>query len=229
MGGEGVRKIADNGEEEMNKRRLHRFPPLVDPPLAGKRTPAHRYAGITQVILFSTLYFLLSAFFIGCGYTSRSMISDKFKTIYIAPFVNKIDITKETEAANKYKIYKPMLETDVTKSVTNKFLFDGNLRPVKEASADLFLKGELVEFRRDPLRYTDSDEVEEYRINILVNLSLWDKKEDKLVWQENNFTGNYTYLTSFSTSGTPKSEDVAVSEAISDLSRRIVERTVEQW
>ncbi len=212
MVGEGLRGTRDIGEEEMIKHRLHRL-----------RTQ------ITQIILLSTLYSLLSTFLVGCGYTTRSMISNKFHTIYITPFVNKVDITKETDAAYKYRIYRPMLETDITKKVTNKYLFDGNLRPVKTDSADLILKGELVEFRRDPLRYTDNNEVEEYRINIVANISLWDKKENVLVWQENNFTGHVTYFTSFTTSGTPKSEDVAVNDALDDLARRIVERTVEQW
>ncbi len=205
MGGKGVREATDTGEEEMKRMSL-----------------------LKKSILLVTSYSLLVTI-MGCGYTTRSMISDKFKTIYIVPFVNKIDITKETDAGYKYKIYRPMLETDITKAVTNKYLFDGNLRPAKSGSADLILKGELVEFRRDPLRYTDNNEVEEYRINIIVNLSLWDTKENKLVWEENGFTGDFTYFTSFTTSGTPKSEDVAVNDAINDLARRIVERTVEQW
>jgi len=180
-------------------------------------------------LLIITSFFLLFTM-TGCGYTTRSMISNKFKTIHVVPFVNKIDITQEANAGNKYRLYKPMLETDVTKAVTNKFLFDGNLRPTKEESADLILKGELVEFRRDPLRYTDSDEVEEYRINLSVNVSMWDRKENKLLWEENNFTGDYTYFTNFATENVvKKSDDTAVSEAISDLARRIVERTVEQW
>ncbi len=119
-----------------------------------------------------------------------------------------------------------MLETDITRSVINKFLFDGNVRPVAEDSADLILKGELVEFRRDPLRYTDNDEVEEYRINLIANLSLWDRKEDKLVWEEKNFTGDAIYFVSGSQA---KSEELAINDALDDLSRRIVERVVEQW
>lgn len=166
----------------------------------------------------------------GCGYTTRSMISDKFRTIYITPFVNKIDITREADVASKYRIYKPLIETDVTKAVTNKFLFDGNLRPVKQGNADLVFKGEVVEFRRDPVRYTDSDEVEEYRINVVVNISLWDSKENKVLWEENNFTGDSTYFTSFAPATVEKkSDDAAISDAIADLARRIVERTVEQW
>lgn len=183
---------------------------------------------IKKFILLVTSYSLLVTL-AGCGYTTRSMISSKFKTIYVAPFVNKIDITRETSVGSKYRLYKPMLETDVTKAVNNKFLFDGNLRPTREEFADLILRGELVEFRRDPLRYTDSDEVEEYRVNIIVNLKLWDRKEDKLVWEENSFTGDFTYFTSYSTSGTPKTDDAAVVDAINDLARRIVERTVEEW
>jgi len=162
----------------------------------------------------------------GCGYTTRSMISTEFRTIYVRPFVNKIDITTETDTASKYKIYKPLLETDITKSVINKFLFDGNLRLVKTESADLVLKGELVGFHRDPLRYTESDEVEEYRLNLVVNISLWNNKKNKIIWEENNFTGNATY---FTTGQAAKSEETAINDAINDLARRIVEHTVEQW
>ena len=179
------------------------------------------------LFLFCACYF--SCAVTGCGYTTRSMISSKYKTVYITPFINKIDITRESDAGYKYRIYRPMLESDITKRVTNKFLFDGNLRPVKSDVADLVLKGELMEFRRDPLRYTDNDDVEEYRINIVVNISMWDRNADELLWEENNFTGDYTYFTKFTTSGIPKSENVAVNEALDDLARRIVERTVEQW
>jgi hypothetical protein len=163
----------------------------------------------------------------GCGYTTRSLITGKYRTIYIAPFLNKIDITRETDTATSYKVYKPMLETDITKSVINKFLYDGNVKPVASAdAADLTLKGELVEFRRDPLRYTDNNEIAEYRINLVVNLLLWDQKDNQKLWEESRFTGDSTYFVSGSQA---KSEDVAISDAIADLSRRIVERVVEQW
>jgi outer membrane lipopolysaccharide assembly protein LptE/RlpB len=162
----------------------------------------------------------------GCGYTSRSLITNKFKTIYIKPFVNKVDITKETDIANKYRVYRPLLETDITRAVNNKFLFDGNLKPSEKETADLVLDAELIEFRREPLRYTDNDEVEEYRLSLVVNMKLLDRGENKLIWQEYNFTGDVTY---FVRGQMAKSEDAAINDAINDLARRIVERTVEQW
>ncbi|MDD5108492.1 MAG: LptE family protein [Candidatus Omnitrophica bacterium] len=174
---------------------------------------------------------LLATILTGCGYTTRSMLYGKYKTIYITPFLNKVDVTQEAYTANKYRIYRPMLETDITKKVINKYLFDGNLKPIKEDEADLVLKGELIEYRKDPLSYTsDNENVTEYRINVYVNLSLWDEKENKLLWQENNFNGNYSYFTSFAPGSVViVPEDTAVTNAIDDLARRIVERTVEQW
>ena len=162
----------------------------------------------------------------GCGYTTRSMITNKYRTVYVAPFKNMVDITSETSARNQYKLYRPSLETDVTRSVSNRFLFDGNLRPVSEDSADLMLKGQLIEFRRDALRYDSSDNVTEYRISLVVNIALWDKKENKLLWEENGFTGSSTY---FTTGSLAKSDDAAANDALDDLSRRIVERAVEDW
>ena len=159
----------------------------------------------------------------GCGYTTRSMISNKYHTIHVPPFTSTIDITRETDVGNKYQLYRPGLETEITKTLTNKFLFDGNVRPSDKNSSDLELKGELVEFRRDPLRYTSSDDVEEYRLNLVVNISLWDKKENKQLWEEKGFTGDTTYFPA------SKSEDAAIKDAFDDLARRIVARVVEEW
>jgi len=177
-------------------------------------------------ILFSLVVCCSLCFVAGCGYTTRSLIANKFSTIYITPFVNKVDITEETYSQNKYRINRPMLETDITGKVINRYLLDGNLRPVSEESADLTLKGEVVEFRRDPLRYDDDENITEYRINIVVNINMWDNIGDKLMWEENNFTGDDTY---FSSGSEAISESQAVNNALDDLARRIIERTVEQW
>ena len=45
-------------------------------------------------------------------------------------------------------------------------------------------------------------------------------------WTESNFVGETTYFTSGSLA---KSENVAIQDALTDLARRIVERTIEDW
>ena len=145
-----------------------------------------------------------------CGYTTRSMLNSHYRTVYVAPFANKVDITNEGDSSQKYKVYRPMLENDVTRTVSHRFLMDGNLKPVGQEYADLILKGELVEFRRDPLRYKSNDEVDEYRLNVVVNISLWERNADKPLWEEKNFTGNTTY---FVNGAAAESEDTAINDA----------------
>ncbi len=177
-------------------------------------------------LVLSLLFMACGACLSGCGYTTRSMISSKYQRIYITPFVNKIDITNDSYTGNKYKVSRPLLETDITKSVNNKYLFDGNLKPVSKEAADVVLIGELIDFRRDPLRYTDSNDVAEYRLNLVVNIKLIDNKNGSLIWKEDGFTGQYSY---FVIGSLAKPESTAINEAVADLARRIVERTVEQW
>lgn len=162
----------------------------------------------------------------GCGYTTRSMVSNQYKTIYVMPFLNKIDITSEAKAGRDYQLYRPVLETDITRAVIERFMFDGGLRPGKQGSADLILKGALVDYRRDVLRYETDDTPEEYRISLAVDISLWNGKENKLIWEEKGFTGDTTY---FLTGANAKSENAAIADATADLARRVVERTVENW
>ncbi len=175
-------------------------------------------------LLFAACYLSLNSF--GCGYTTRSMISNQYRTIYITPFTNQIEFISQSDTGDKYKVYRPHLETDVTKAVIDRYMFDGNLKVVEKDKADLILVGDIQEFRRDPLRYDDNDNVVEYRLNMIVNISLLDVKENRKIWEESGYTGDFSY---FVTGPQASSEDKAIADSIQDLARRIVERTVEQW
>jgi hypothetical protein len=159
----------------------------------------------------------------GCGYSTRSLISDKYKTVYVAPFENKIDYMNQ----NERKIYVPGLETKVRQAVIDRYLFDGNLHIGQEGTADLILKGQLLSFDRQELRLTTSENVKEYRLLVTVALILIDPAENnKVVWQEPSFTGQATYYVS---GPLATSESAAIDNAVNDLAQRAVARTVEDW
>ena len=164
--------------------------------------------------------------FCGCGYTTRSVLPSGGTSIHIDNFVNKIDITKETSDSEIYYAYRPGMESDITRKVIDKFIFDGNYQVKDAANSHFLLKGELVNFTREPLRYDANENVTEYRVHVAVNMELYDLEEDKVVWREKNFAGEKSYCT---TGQYAKSESVTVGEAIDDLARRIVEHTVENW
>ncbi|MBI4437137.1 MAG: LptE family protein [Candidatus Omnitrophica bacterium] len=158
------------------------------------------------------ILFILLAAGSGCGYTLKTTPPHGLETIHVETFKNET--------------YEPGLEIDLTNGILSRFLFDGSLRVTGEKEADAVLRGRLTKFVREPLRYTSTEEIEEYRLVLAVALSLWDTRTQTVLWEEKNFVGD----TSFFVSGPlAKSEEKARQEAISRLARRIVDRTVEEW
>ena len=148
------------------------------------------------------------------------------RTVYIKPFINKIDITQLGMNVREFPIYRHGMETDLTDAVIRRYQFTGLLRPSSAERADTRLEGELVEFRKDPLRYNASQQVEEWRLNVVVNLRFYDRQSAEPIWEESRFTGDTTY---FALGARTESETAALSRAIEDVAKRIVERTVENW
>lgn len=172
--------------------------------------------------LMAGLLFGLMGVISSCGYTTRSLLPPNLRTIYVEPFKNRIDFTEE----GKRNLYFPLLENDVRREIVDRYLFDGNLRIGKEGEADLILRGELLNYERNALRISEDEQVEEYRIHIVVSLQLIDSEKNEARWIEPSFVGEATY---FVTGAKAKSESQALNDALEDLARRVVERTVEDW
>ena len=158
----------------------------------------------------------------GCGYSTRSLLPGTIKTIHIDHFKNKITYAVE----NRRNLYIPLLEVKVRNAVIDRFLFNGRLRVEDSETADLVLKGSLLGYERDVLRYTDNNDPLEYRIRIIISMELWDTEKEKTLWAEPSFSGEATFFVS---GAQAKSESTALEDALVDLARRIVERTIEDW
>ena len=179
------------------------------------------------------LLLLMPALIAGCGYTTGSLLPTHIKTIYIRPLRNKIELTEELSPQEyRFRSYRAHLETDITKEIIDKFINDGHLKVVEEENADVILSGELIDYLSQPVRYgADNETVEEYRISIVCSIVLKDIRKERIMWQESRVIGDSTYSdTDESHSrGYATSESSAVSSAVSDLARRIVNRTIEGW
>lgn len=158
----------------------------------------------------------------GCGYSTRSLLLANYKTLHVEPVKNKIAFTTEERRST----YTPFLEDKIRGAIIDRFFFDGAFRIADEDSADLILKTDLITYSKDPLRRTDDSDIEEYRIYIIVSLVLKISEKDEILWEEPRFAGETTY---FTIGPLAESEDTALENALVDLARRIVERTVEDW
>jgi hypothetical protein len=177
----------------------------------------NKRTGLGLIILMGMVFGLGS-----CGYTTKSALPARLKTIAVEPVINNIDY----HAGQRRNIYVPLIEVDIRNAIVKRFQFDGHLRVASAESADLVLRGSLVNYDRGELRTDTANNVEEYRVYVSVDFQLWDTVRQEIRWSESGFTGEGTYFVSG-----PKasSEQVAIDEAIQDLARRIVERAIEDW
>lgn len=154
------------------------------------------------------------------------MLPGHLKTVFVDPFKNKIDVSAEPSDKEALKIYRPGSENDITSAIISQFIKDGHLRVVKKEAADLIVTGELADYYKQALRYDRQENIEEYRIIVVVNMELKDTVKNKIMWKENNFVGYHTYRL---TGPFASNEDTAREEAIKDLAQKIVEKVIEGW
>ena len=168
------------------------------------------------------IFSIITLLAVGCGYSTHSVLPASYKTIHVLPFKNKVSYS----TTQSYNSYVPLLEVKVHNSIVDRYLFDGNLKISEEEDANLVLKGELVSFERNVLREDVNNNVQEYRIHVIIAMTLWDTENKEVIWSEPSFAGEATY---FLTGPQTISESAAVDEAVADLARRVVERTIEDW
>jgi len=163
----------------------------------------------------------------GCGYSTRSLLPSDIKSIYVDNIKNGIDLTQEVDDRRDYRAYRPNLEIEITKRIKDRFMLDGTLRLVNgPRQADLTTNGILTDFKKEVLRYDSLDNPKEYRIKIVLNIKIENLKTGKTVWQESDMVGETTYRLD---GDFAQSEDSALAGAISDIAKRVVERTIEIW
>ncbi|MBI3616418.1 MAG: hypothetical protein HY211_07880 [Candidatus Omnitrophica bacterium] len=162
----------------------------------------------------------------GCGYSTTRLLPSNYRAIYIEPFRNGIQFTKEPDERTGLTTTLPALEETVTRELISQFLIDGNLRvTTKREEADLILDGKLLDFFRQALKRLPDNTVEEYRLNLVASLNLRDRS-GKLIFSEPSFIGDTTYLAAGSSA---VSESSAVTKLMTDFSKRVVERIIEDW
>lgn len=173
----------------------------------------------------SSLLILIVLSSSGCGYRLGSILPSNIKSVAVPTFKN---MTPE-----------PGVEMAITNEVINQFQIDGTLIVVENDDADVRLEGEIIEYRREPLRFAGQDfrEVSEYRLRLITRLTLVDLKTHKPLWSARTVEGETTYLVGGSFRETERTalgaltnqERSQLPTLQQDLAHNIVESVVEGW
>ena len=161
----------------------------------------------------------------GCGYTTKSLLPENIKRVSVSPVTNAIVLSEEITDKTPFRVYRPGLEVELTNGIINRYIFDGTLKVVSAEKADAVLEASLVDYRRDALRYSEGEDIQEYRLSIVIDARMTQKSDGKVLWSK-RITGDTTF---FLAGARAISEDQAANRAVEDVSRRVIEATIEYW
>ncbi len=196
-----------------------------------ERTAAE--SGGFRAVLFGCAAVIALAALSGCGYTTKSSLDPKYRTVAVSPFYDK---TREYD-----------LQAPLTDAVTRKFITDSRLQVVEAADADLLVEGMITGLSRRGLMTDRNDEVTQSMMVVTAGVRLTDRATGQVLWEDPAVTGETTFYTraaglssdrlrgnaevflptvrSFPTD----EENRAVSEALEQLATVIFHRVVEPW
>ena len=155
----------------------------------------------------------------GCGYTQDAKLPSGVKTIFIPTFKNEIPPQEQFA-------YRPGLEIELTNALVDRFIFDGNLKVVAEDKADAILAGSIISYEQEGLRFDRLENVEEYRLFLVVKFKLIDAKTGKTIMEEPNFSGRAEFFVSRNPLSNRRT---SANTATFDLTKSLVNRIVEEW
>lgn len=167
----------------------------------------------------------INLFFLsGCGYHLGNTLPKGMETIHIPIFKNH---TQE-----------PNIELGFTDKTIERFLIDGSLQVTEEEDADVTLTVEIIDYRKEPVRFTGSDfnVVKEYRIYATAKVSLiW--KDGTPVFKDRTITADSDFVIgedvaeaeriARGTSG--ETDSLALPNLEEDMSQKIAETVLEDW
>ena len=148
----------------------------------------------------------------GCLYSFHGGgLPSTMKTVAVLPFDNRTG--------------EPALTQEIFVALQNAIGPRLGLRPVSEAQADAVVRGEITSYEPDiPLSYQAGQgqvTVTRRRVQITVNITIFDTKAGKPLWQQNGLTVDGEYNSPAETEGRKAAEDKLVTQ--------VVEGAQSQW
>lgn len=164
-----------------------------------------------SVLLVAGMLFLA-----GCGgaYAPALVVMPShIKSIVIRPFVNETSVYG--------------LEDRLNLMLTDEFIRDGRIAISNEENAEGAVNGRIVKYILEPITFDANQVIEEYKLWIYIDIRFEDLQEGKMLWEEKNFEGTYTFFVDTKPGGI--TEEEAREIIWDDLSRDIVKRTIEGY
>jgi hypothetical protein len=148
-----------------------------------------------------------------CGYSTSSRTAKGIKSVFVEFFENRTP--------------EPNLEIAVTERIVDFLIADNTLKVLSESQADALLQGAIVTFRNFPFSFDEELNAQEYQVVVEVDVSLYDRKLNEPIWQNQRIRGIGSYFLE-AVAPVFTYED-ALAEAVEQITDRILNLTVQDW
>ena len=176
-----------------------------------RRTISAR-AGLALLLGGLALFALAS----GCAYTAgSSLLPTHLRTVAIPTFEN---------GTTEY-----LLEKEITQAVIDKFIADNHLRVVDEKRANSVLRGRIVSYKNAVFGFTGTNQAQEYRVTITVDVTFKDLVKNREVWKDPEITKYANYYVQAVPGDSAQTEIQGRQQAVAKIADEILSRTVEGW
>ncbi len=152
---------------------------------------------------------------LSCGYGLSSKMNPHIKTVAVPIFEN---VTLEKG-----------VEEMLTSEIINVLQENRQLSITAERRADSVILGEITHYRQVPFSYDTSEEVQEYKVEIIARVEYEDKKKRKTLWSEERILGWATYFVTETAGQEVEEEEDAQQRAVEMIAEEIKTKTVEGW
>ncbi|MCP4365086.1 MAG: LptE family protein [Planctomycetes bacterium] len=146
----------------------------------------------------------------GCGYTSRSLLEQNVRSIYIKIFDNET--------------FRRDLEFDLTKAIKEEILLRTRLKVVDKKHADSILFGSIETVTERVLIESPDAEVIESSVSTTVRFSWTDQRTGRAIIDKHKVAASAEFIVT-------KNEDVGIGEqkAFVNVARKIVNLMERDW
>lgn len=163
-------------------------------------------------ILARTLFLLALHTLFACGpYSFSSSGNTGLKTVAV-PVFN--DQTAEFGVKEK-----------ITNAIIAAFTRDNSLKIADRRVADAIVNGTLLRVTEQAGAYTKTEQVQDIRVTITVQIKFEDVKKRKVLWEE-NLTQFGSYVPNDATSGDRES---AIQQAVDKIATEVINKSVSGW
>jgi outer membrane lipopolysaccharide assembly protein LptE/RlpB len=151
----------------------------------------------------------------GCGYSFQGTLPDHVKTVAVPIFVNRTQ--------------QPAVENVITRAIVDAFATNGRLRVVRREDADSILEGEVLQYTVGAIAVDPSLNVQQYRLGVTLNLRMRDVRQNRLLFEQANFSEQADFLVAGSVAQTLSIEAGALQQAATQIARSVVSLALDRF